>query len=85
MELKQIWDVLANIMDAPLVWISVVTLLIVAVLWAVTRVMKSDGQRESKALWIIVLVFVPVLGLLAWAVAGPKAKTAGSDPLQPRN
>ncbi|WP_426112263.1 PLD nuclease N-terminal domain-containing protein [Pseudomonas sp. DSP3-2-2] len=85
MELKQIWDVLANIMDAPLAWISIVTLLIVAVLWAVTRVMKSDGQRESKALWIIVLVFVPVLGLLAWAVAGPKAKTAGSDPLQQRN
>lgn len=85
MELKQIWDVLANIMDAPLVWISIVALLIIAVLWAVTRVMKSDGKRESKALWIIVLVFIPVLGLLAWLVAGPKAKTIGSDPFRQRN
>lgn len=84
MELKQIWDVLANIMDAPLVWISLVTLLILGVLWAVTRVIKSEGNRESKALWILVLVFIPVFGLLAWLVAGPKVRS-GSDAVSQRH
>jgi hypothetical protein len=76
MESKHTWDVLAGIMEASPIWIAIAAILVVAELWAVTRVMKSDGKRDSKGLWIIVLIFIPLLGLLAWAFVGPKVRTS---------
>lgn len=58
------------------VWIVLVMLIIAAELWAVTRVLKSSSKRDKKGLWIIVLIFIPLIGLLAWIFVGPKADPA---------
>ncbi|MCD5970936.1 PLD nuclease N-terminal domain-containing protein [Pseudomonas quasicaspiana] len=66
-------------MNMPLLWIIFATILVVIEFLVVMRIVKSEGSRESKCLWILALVFVPVLGLIAWVFAGPKTKTARSE------
>ena len=39
-------------------------------------VLRSTGGWETKGLWVVVLVFVPLLGLIAWAMFGPKREMA---------
>lgn len=72
------WNVLAAIMNMPILWIVFCTILVIVEFLVVIRIIKSEGSRESKCLWILALVFVPVIGLLAWIIAGPKTKTARS-------
>lgn len=49
-----------------------VALIILADLWAVLRVRKSQTNSSNKAMWIIGIVAVPVVGVLAWIFAGPR-------------
>lgn len=72
------WDILAAIMNLPTFWIVFAAILVVLEFWAAIRVLKSDGNRESKCLWILALVFVPVISLVAWIVAGPKVRANSS-------
>jgi len=44
-------------------------------LWAINRVRKSEGKASNKGVWIVLIVFVPLFGLIAWALAGPKHVT----------
>lgn len=41
-------------------------------LLAAVSVMRSDKARGVKAAWTIALFIFPVLGLIAWGVAGPR-------------
>ena len=49
--------------------------LIVLVLdiYAILQVLGSGATPLKKAIWVLVIFFLPVLGLLIWYVAGPKA------------
>ena len=48
-----------------------VTLIIVVLdIWAVVDVVKSGKSGGAKALWIILIVVLPIIGLLAWFFAG---------------
>ncbi|BAP43344.1 PLD nuclease N-terminal domain-containing protein [Pseudomonas sp. 21LCFQ02] len=55
-------------------WTSalLVAVIILADLWAVLRVRKSQTNSSNKAMWIIGIVAVPIIGVLAWIVAGPR-------------
>ncbi|WNW11908.1 PLD nuclease N-terminal domain-containing protein [Pseudomonas sp. DTU_2021_1001937_2_SI_NGA_ILE_001] len=55
-------------------WTStlLVALIILSDLWAVMRVRKSRTSASNKAMWIIGIVAVPIIGVLAWIVAGPR-------------
>ena len=74
----QSWDVMAAIMNLPTFWIVFAAILMVLEFWAALRVIQSTASRESKCLWILALVFIPVLSLLAWVFAGPKTKAVRS-------
>jgi len=45
-------------------------------LWAINRARKAQGKSSNKLLWIVVIVFVQLIGVVAWALAlalaGPK-------------
>jgi len=45
---------------------------LVIILWAIIKVVQSSAGALSKAIWIIVLLFLPVIGLIAWLLFGPK-------------
>ncbi|MEQ8747793.1 PLDc N-terminal domain-containing protein [Pyruvatibacter sp.] len=44
----------------------------IIILWAIIKVAQSGAGALSKAIWIVVLLFLPVIGLLAWLIFGPR-------------
>lgn len=41
-------------------------------IYAMLQVLGSGEEPVKKALWVLGIFILPVLGLLAWYVAGPK-------------
>lgn len=59
-------------MQIEYVWIGLAVILLLLELWAINIVLRSTGGWETKGLWLIILIFVPLFGLIAWAMFGPK-------------
>ena len=45
---------------------------LVVAIWAILSIMKSGESTGAKALWILLVVLLPVIGLIVWLLAGPK-------------
>ena len=41
-------------------------------IWAIVQIVKSEGSREMKGVWILIILILPVFGLLIWLFLGPK-------------
>lgn len=41
--------------------------------WAIASIINSNAERNSKILWVLFVAVLPVIGLIAWWFAGPKA------------
>lgn len=41
--------------------------------WAIASIINSNAERNQKIIWVLVVAILPVVGLVAWYVAGPKA------------
>lgn len=41
-------------------------LIIILDVWAILDVVKSDRNTEQKAIWILIILILPLLGPLAW-------------------
>ena len=63
-------------MQIEYIWIVLAVVLLLLELWAINIVLRSTGGLETKGLWVVVLVFVPLLGLIARAMFGPKREMA---------
>jgi len=52
-------------------------LVLAANVWAILQIAQSSVSNEKKALWIVLVVVLPLLGLILWYFLGPKggAKT----------
>ena len=59
-------------MQIETIWIVLAAGLLLVELWAINKVVKSTGKVDNKGVWIVVIVFVPLIGLILWAFAGPK-------------
>lgn len=42
-------------------------------IWAIINVVKSNAETLKKVLWVALIAFLPVLGLIIWAMAGPRS------------
>lgn len=52
---------------------SLIGLIILALdIWAIVNVFKSGASTGAKVLWILLILLLPVLGLIIWAIAGPR-------------
>lgn len=49
-------------------------IVLVADIYAILQIVQSTGSNGSKALWIALVVLLPVLGLIIWFFLGPKAR-----------
>jgi hypothetical protein len=65
-------------------WIVLAAVLLLIELWAINRLRKSEGKASTKGVWMVVIVFVPLIGLILWAFAGPKHITHNPVPAQAR-
>lgn len=61
-------------MEHGYLWITLAVLLALLEVWAIKRIIGSPARAENKMMWIIFVVFLPVLGLLAWGISGPKSR-----------
>jgi len=49
-------------------------LLILALdLWAILSVIGSTATTGKKVLWILLILFLPLLGFLLWLIMGPRS------------
>lgn len=50
-------------------------LALILALWAVFHIAQSEIARPfSKAVWIVIVLFIPLFGFLAWLFFGPRAQ-----------
>ncbi|SLN73750.1 PLDc N-terminal domain-containing protein [Oceanibacterium hippocampi] len=47
-------------------------IILIADIWAIVKVLGSSASTGAKVIWILVILLLPVIGLIAWLVAGPK-------------
>ncbi|MDY7559807.1 PLDc N-terminal domain-containing protein [Pseudomonas sp. 10B1] len=47
-------------------------IILVLDIWAVINVLKSGAEVGMKILWVLLILLLPVLGLIIWAIAGPR-------------
>jgi succinate dehydrogenase/fumarate reductase cytochrome b subunit len=40
--------------------------------WAILNIAQSGVSNEKKALWIVLVVVLPLLGLILWYFLGPR-------------
>jgi len=50
-------------------------LILVADIWAILNVFQSSESTGTKALWIVLVLVLPILGFVIWYFAGPKSST----------
>jgi len=48
-------------------------LVLIADVWAIINIAQSSETSATKALWIVLVLVLPVLGLIIWYFAGPKS------------
>ncbi|MDT1062773.1 PLD nuclease N-terminal domain-containing protein [Paracoccus sp. CPCC 101403] len=41
--------------------------------WAIASIINTNVQTSTKIIWIVLVAVLPVLGLIIWWFAGPKA------------
>ncbi len=44
--------------------------------WAILNIAQSSASNEKKALWIVLVVVLPLVGLILWYFLGPKSGRA---------
>lgn len=52
-------------------------LVLVADVWAILNIVQSRAGGGAKAVWVVVILLLPVLGLVVWLVAGPRRAAVG--------
>ncbi len=48
-------------------------LILIADIWAIINIVGSSATTGMKAVWILLVFFLPVIGLIIWYFAGPKS------------
>ena len=49
-------------------------LILAADIWAIVNVLQSSASTGNKAIWVLVIVVLPVVGLIIWLLAGPRGR-----------
>lgn len=47
-------------------------LLLILMVYAVVKIVQSQAGTGAKVLWIVLILLLPVVGLILWALLGPK-------------
>jgi hypothetical protein len=50
-------------------------LVLLADVWAILNIFQSASSTGSKALWIVLVLVLPLLGVIIWYFAGPREST----------
>jgi hypothetical protein len=45
---------------------------LIIILWAIVKTAQSSAGTGQKVLWILILLFLPLIGLILWFLLGPR-------------
>lgn len=48
-------------------------LILILDVWAIVNIAQSGAPTGNKVLWIVLVLLLPVLGLILWALLGPRS------------
>ena len=48
-------------------------LILIADIWAILNIAQAQVDTSKKLLWILLIIFLPLLGVIIWWLAGPRA------------
>lgn len=48
-------------------------LIFIADIYALYHVITSGAETMSKVLWSLLILILPLIGLIIWAIAGPRS------------
>jgi len=48
-------------------------IILIADIYAIVKTVQSGASTMTKVLWIVAILFLPVLGFLLWLIFGPRA------------
>ena len=49
-------------------------LVLVAAVWAIINVAQSKASTGAKVVWVVLVLLLPLLGVIIWLLAGPRAR-----------
>ncbi|WP_043766229.1 PLDc N-terminal domain-containing protein [Algiphilus aromaticivorans] len=47
---------------------------LVIVIWAVLHIVQSGASPLAKALWVVFVLLLPLLGVIVWFFFGPRSR-----------
>jgi hypothetical protein len=47
-------------------------------IWAIVHIIGSTASTGAKVLWVLLILFLPVLGFIIWLIAGPRSRPAAA-------
>ncbi|AWZ02792.1 MAG: hypothetical protein HEP70_14985 [Rhodobiaceae bacterium] len=47
-------------------------LILIADIYAIVKTVQSNAETLTKVLWIVVILFLPLLGVILWYFFGPR-------------
>ncbi len=47
-------------------------------IWAIIQIIGSGASTGAKILWILLILFLPLIGVLIWFLAGPRGARAAA-------
>lgn len=47
-------------------------IILVLSIWVIINIVKSNTEVGKKVLWVLLILFLPVIGLIIWALLGPR-------------
>ena len=47
-------------------------LILIADVWAILNIFQSSSDTLTKAIWIVLVLALPLLGVIVWYFAGPR-------------
>lgn len=51
-------------------------LVLIADVWAIINVVQSNESTVAKVVWVVAILLLPLLGLIAWLIFGPREGSA---------
>ena len=51
-------------------------LVLIADVYAIVNIFQSNASTGAKVIWIVAVLVLPIIGFIAWFLAGPKSGRA---------
>lgn len=48
-------------------------LLVLIDLWLIVNIVRTDRTTPTKLSWVLIVLLLPVIGMIAWGIAGPRS------------